>query len=108
MSTSTNVVEPLISELADDPDMSDLVSEFAAELPKRAEAMASCVAAEDLATIRSLAHQLKGSAGGYGYPVITDVAAKLEQSAKSNAELAVITEQINELVSLCQRARAGV
>ena len=108
MSTSTNVAEPLISELADDPDMSDLVSEFAAELPKRAEAMASCVAAEDLATIRSLAHQLKGSAGGYGFPAITEAAAKVEQSAKDNAEFVVITEQINELASLCRRARAGV
>ena len=108
MSTSTNGVEPLISELADDPDMLDLVNEFAGELPKRAEAITSCVAAEDLATIRTLAHQLKGSAGGYGFPAITDAAAKLEQSAKSNAELALITEQINELASLCQRARAGV
>ncbi len=108
MSTSTNVVEPLISELADDPDMLDLVSEFADDLPERAEAIASCVAAEDLATIRTLAHQLKGSAGGYGFPAITDAAAKVEQSAKDNAELVVITEQINELALLCQRARAGV
>ena len=107
MSTSTNVVEPLISELADDPDMLDLVNEFIDELPKRAEAIVACGAAEDLATIRTLAHQLKGSAGGYGFPAITDAAAKVEQSARGNAELAVITEQINELATLCQRARAG-
>ena len=107
MATSTNGVEPLISELADDPDMLDLVNDFVDDLPKRAEAIVSCGAAEDLATIRTLAHQLKGSAGGYGFPTITDAAAKLEQSAGGNAELAVITEQISQLASLCQRARAS-
>ena len=61
---------------------------------------------QDLVALAKLTHQLKGSAGGYGFPSITDAAKVVESSANTDNDLAALAEQTRALVDLCRRARA--
>jgi signal transduction histidine kinase/DNA-binding response OmpR family regulator len=96
----------IISEFADDPEMLEVVEAFVENLPERAAAIGSAVDKGDLQTVQRIAHQLKGAAGGYGFPIITSSAASLEQ-AVIRGDIAVGTFA-EELVALCLRARSGV
>jgi len=72
---------PIKSQFADDPGMSELIEAFITRLPETADAMAQALANNCFDELRRLAHQLKGSGGGYGYPSLTEQARKLEDSA---------------------------
>ncbi|MBT4863850.1 MAG: response regulator [Planctomycetaceae bacterium] len=97
----------LVSELADDEDMLELVEMFVGELPERIAAIERSIDEQDLETLGVLAHQLKGAAGGYGFPTMTDAARLLDASMKAGEELATIVEQARALTDLCNRACAS-
>lgn len=98
---------PLISDFADDADMVELVEMFVGELPERVEAIRSATEQGDLATLASLSHQLKGAAGGYGFTPITDAAFTVEQQAKAAEDLDNLRQSVDDLLDLCQRAKAS-
>lgn len=101
-------VTPLRSELATDPDMVELIEFFLTELSQRIGDIRTSWEARDRQTLRRIIHQLKGAAGGYGYPSITQSAASLEHVLlDAEAESSNISEQIEELIQLCRRAAAG-
>ncbi|MCH7808918.1 MAG: Hpt domain-containing protein [Planctomycetes bacterium] len=45
--------------------------------------MHDAIEKSDFEALRGAAHQLKGSGGGYGYPILTELAAELERFAQS-------------------------
>lgn len=95
--------KPIESKLVrEDPSFADIVIEFVNGLEKRLHEMEEALAAHDLETLRRAAHQLKGSGGGHGYPVLTDRAAALERHAKEKA-LAECAKALHDLRQLCQR-----
>jgi len=98
--------EQLISELTNDADFLDLIEEFVGELPARIQAVEQACAERDLDTLARLAHRLKGAAGGYGFPTITETAGELETAARAQEELEGIQEKVRVVADLCQRARA--
>lgn len=102
---STEQMTPVYSSFGTDPDMLDLVQEFVVALPDRAAAIEAATAAQDLETVRRLAHQLKGASGGYGFEAIGQAAASLESSVKAAAAMSEVTGRVQELVSLCRRAK---
>lgn len=97
---------PLVSDLSDDADIVELVEMFVTELPKRLAAMQEMLASNDLARLTTLAHQLKGSAGSYGFPSIGCVAAEIEKASRQCVDVDQIKSEIEELAELCRRARA--
>jgi CheY-like chemotaxis protein len=97
----------LVSELAGDAEMADIVEMFVAELPGKIAAIEDALARQDLATLGAIAHQLKGAAGGYGFPSITEAAMALEVGAKAQEDLDSLRQRLEALADLCQRARAG-
>lgn len=98
-------MEPIRSEFEDDPDIMEIVQEFAAELPGRARMLEDSFAGGDLEQVRTIAHQLKGAGGGYGFPQITEAAARLEAGVKEAAESSTLKDR---LVGLCDVLRAVV
>ncbi len=94
----------LVSELEDDPDMTELIEGFTRGLPAQAQRLEDALDANDREAVRRLAHQLKGSAGGYGFPTITEAAARLEQVAREGETLA---QALADVCDLCRRARAA-
>jgi CheY-like chemotaxis protein/HPt (histidine-containing phosphotransfer) domain-containing protein len=99
--------EHLVSTLAADDDLEDLVRQYVRDLPDRSSAILRAVQASDVETLKVLAHQLKGSAGAYGFQVITDAAAAVEAAVISGLDRASIEARAEELATLCRRARAA-
>ncbi len=98
---------PLFSTLASDADLAELVEMFVQELPERWAAIDKCFGNGDMAGLSRVAHQLKGAAGSYGFQLITESAATLEQCVQDSWPEEEILRNVEELRSLCQRARAG-
>ena len=121
---------PLRSRFSDDPEMRALVVWFLEDLGRRVGAIRAAVDLHDAASLRVLAHQLAGSAGGYGFDSIGRAAQELEQELKSVAparaangvgagadmgraladeleregQLSALTEKAEDLIALCRRA----
>lgn len=98
---------PLLSDYAGDPDMAELVEDYVSHLPDRVIAINTALASEQLDDLRTLAHQVKGSAGGYGFMPITNQAATVEMLLKGQGELDQIRKEVDVLIDLCNRASAG-
>lgn len=77
------------SILALNPILAQLARKFSACLPERAEAIVRLVDSEDLGGARALAHQLRGSAGSYGFPRITEIAGQIEDALEASDRAAV-------------------
>ena len=78
--------DPICSELVqEDESFADIVVEFVDGLSGRLTKMEEALNQSDFDALRTAAHQLKGSGGGYGYPILTNHAAQLESHAKTEA-----------------------
>jgi len=98
---------PVSSTMSDDPDLVDLIEEFVANLRNRVRYLEVAYAANDVAELARLAHQLKGASGGYGFGVIGAMAGRLEEAAKLAGSVVDVARELEELVSLCRRASAN-
>lgn len=94
------------SEFADDPDMHGIVFLFVSELPQRIASVQAALAASEWEHLRTLAHQLKGAAGGYGFPQLGAAAAVIDQGIKDGCDLNVIRSRVGTLCALAARIRA--
>jgi HPt (histidine-containing phosphotransfer) domain-containing protein len=103
----TQQTAPLISTLASDPDMIELVEFFVEEIDDRINTIQASAQADDMAGLRTVAHQLKGAAGGYGFEPISHTAAELERlidATEADKVSEAIQQQVDELIGLCRRA----
>lgn len=95
--------ESICSELVrEDPSFADIVEEFLLGLPQRLEQLETAVAEADFAGLRRCAHQLKGSGSGYGYPALTDLAARVEHDALAG-RIEACTSGVTELKDMISR-----
>ena len=103
--------EELASELAGDEDMAEILASFVGELPARVSKLRASLDGGDRDALRRLAHQLKGAAGGYGFPRITEAAGKVEAaidaSPDNTLDITALRPLVDALASLCSRATAG-
>jgi HPt (histidine-containing phosphotransfer) domain-containing protein len=86
--------------------MEGILSEFLETLGGRAAALQRALAQMDAVTLRRLAHQLKGVAGSYGFPSITEQAKAVEDALAAGDEARVVAA-VDELCTLCLCARDG-
>ncbi len=99
--------DPISSDLVkDDASFADIVVQFVDGLTNRIDAMDGALSSADFEALRVAAHQLKGSGGGYGYPILTDRAAKLEEWAKAQT-LDECQTCLDELKDICARVIVG-
>ena len=88
---------PLRSAFADDAEFAPVLAPYLAGLPATRAALARCIEdlndapAADLAPLQRLAHQVKGSAGGYGFPAATTAAAAVLAACRANDAAAART-----------------
>ena len=94
---------PITSELIDDPELADLLQEFVRLLPQRIDRLFEVLTRGELDELRKLAHQLKGAAGGYGFPPITERASQLESQLIDQVPLEQIAITVSELATLVRR-----
>jgi HPt (histidine-containing phosphotransfer) domain-containing protein len=98
---------PLLSDYAGDPDMAELITEFVEAMPARSESILEAYRTRDADTLKRLTHQLKGSAGGYGFPTVGTAAGAIEHALKTAldpaAALADLDREVRALIDLCAR-----
>ena len=86
-----------------DEDLEELIPGYLDNRRRDLQVMEQALSSEDYETVRTLGHQMKGSGGGYGFDMITEVGKSLEIAARENnaqqiqewlAELAVLLEMV--------------
>ncbi len=98
---------PISSQFDQDEDLADLIPMFIDELETRVQQLRDAFEAEDSHTLREVAHKVRGAAGGYGFPDLTDFAGQVEDAIRSGASTAEVHEELGELLGLCQAAIQG-
>lgn len=89
------------SELNDDPAYQAIVQQFKDRLEETLSGLDKAWKQKDWDNLASLSHSLKGSAGMFGFPDITDKAAQLEQAARKKDE-AESSPTLDALKALCE------
>jgi HPt (histidine-containing phosphotransfer) domain-containing protein len=105
---SAQELQPLYSEYRSDPEMVELIEFFLQELSQQAVNIDQAFEMGDVQRLRVLSHQLKGAAGGYGYPSISASAGAVESAVLADeANLSNVAEHVEALTLLCRQAAAG-
>ena len=79
---------------------------FVSRLPSRVAAIESAIDKSDRGELVTLAHQLAGAAGAYGFPDISDVAGQLELDARGDAAFGSLLGNTKLLADSCRQAGA--
>ncbi|MFH0982317.1 MAG: Hpt domain-containing protein [Planctomycetota bacterium] len=84
-----------------DESFADLVQNFVTGLDGRTADMEKALMNGDFQMLKRLAHQLKGSGGGYGYPALTHLAAEVELQAlfETLPECQRALDELKDLIS---------
>ena len=90
------------SPVTDSAEYRALAQQFVRSLPERVAHMQAMVERLQWKQVASTAHQLKGSAGGLGYPGIGEIAAEIEAQVNAREYMGIITI-MNRLGSLVRR-----
>lgn len=95
------------SELADDPDLAEIVELFVAEMPGRVANLEARFEQRQWAELERAAHQIKGAAGSYGFNQLTPAAARLEAVVRRFEDEGAIREALEALTRFCRGVRGG-
>lgn len=93
------------SDCLDDPDIQQCLSSFVNDLPGQVQQLQQSLAQHNLERLASLLHQVKGTGGLYGFPMITEYAARAEQAALQKRSFAAIAEKVHALLHLVRSVR---
>jgi len=85
-----------------DPDLRDIIPLFLANKREEINHIREALLREDFETILFIAHQIKGSGGGYGFDAITELGKSIEEAASGRNE-ALILNCLDELASYLDR-----
>jgi signal transduction histidine kinase/CheY-like chemotaxis protein/HPt (histidine-containing phosphotransfer) domain-containing protein len=95
---------PVVSTFAADEGMRELVQGFVRNLPERAKAVEAALTAGDDDGLRRAVHQLRGAGGGYGFPTLTDAAARVESALADGVHGAALEPLVRALAVICRGA----
>lgn len=98
---------PLHSELRSVEDFDSLLRSFVDSLPGKIAAIRDALQSTPEAA-GVLLHKLQGSAGGYGYPMISRVVSELEKKVKEGKSATELQNDLSTLDELVRRAQLGL
>lgn len=87
-----------------DASFEPLVPKFMTNRKKEVVVMQEALTAKDFDTVRKVAHGMKGAGGSYGFDRITDMAAVVEQAAKTG-DASTIERDLPALGSYLDRVK---
>ena len=100
--------EPLYSSFHGDASMADLIITFVDDLRTQVRSLQATLAENDAGAFEQVIRVLKSQGKGYGFEVITDTAAVIEEELRGGAPLDELKGKVDDLVKLCTQARAPV
>ena len=86
-----------------DPVLSEILGDYIADLPKYVGEMAELLERSEHDALRQLVHQLKGSGGGYGFPMVTQLAASAEAQIICTDSAERLASEIEQLSAYIRR-----
>ena len=101
---STLADAPVYSEFTNDADFEDLLQFFAKIVKQKITVFNELSESGNRELLRGEAHKLKGSAGGYGFPELSLLAATLEANCSKESTLDVKPACAN-VIDYMQRIR---
>lgn len=101
-------LSPLRSTYADDQAIAEILPLFLNNVPKYVSDLEARIEHQDWAGAARICHDLKGTAGGYGYPDIGAATLMLEGELKGTHDPSRVDKYFREVRTLCIRARLGL
>ena len=99
---------PIHSQLLhDEPDMKDLVIAFINRLPDMLSRVNTALAQQQWTELKNVLHDIKGTGGGFGFPMLTDLAAKIEFQIAKN-DIHETASSVTMLNAMCQNIYRGI
>ena len=95
----------IVSSVAGDPVMAEILVEFVTNLPNEVAILRSLVDGKDMTLLRQTVHQIKGAGGSYGFQCISDVAASAEHGMIAGAALESVQSQVNSLIEMLEKVK---
>ncbi len=83
--------------------MQQAITGFIDRLPDRVDSINRFFSTGELDELKRALHQLKGAGAGYGFPTITELAARAEQTVATRAAMEQIKTEVDSLVGLIRR-----
>ena len=96
-------VSPLTSTMQQEPSVQKLLARFVSRLPDRVALLQSLLRQQDIENLQTAVHQLRGAAGGYGFPTLTERAGVVEKKIRAGEALDAIQNDVASLVELVRR-----
>ncbi len=96
--------ESSLSTRWSDVAMRPLILTFLARLEQKVADLQRLLVSKDDKAIDNLCRELGGSADGYGYPRISELAKELHRSVHRGVPVGSLRKQINELIEQCMAA----
>jgi histidine phosphotransfer protein HptB len=94
------------SLFAADPEYHEILELFNDALPVRRQCLCDAFKAGNFSELQTLAHQLKGAGGGFGFPGLSEHAARLESACK-RLEPDLIAAALDETLTYLGRIAVG-
>ena len=91
------------SDLTGEPEVQQFLGDFIRHLPQAVGRLCALMRRENLAELREVLHQLKGTGGLYGFPQITDAAEAAQNRVDQEQSLNDIAGQVQALVEIIRR-----
>ena len=92
---------------APDAAMIEQMQLFVDELPQKVVDLHILLADHDSESIARLAHRIREAAGELGFAGITQAAADVESSAEVHVNMEALSQQVQALAEMCNRARTA-
>ncbi len=99
--------EPLVSSLAGDPTMIDLIDAFVGELTGRIRSIEEAYRAHDAASFERLVRNLKGEGSSYGFEPISEQAVKIQSILRDGFDVDLLEGPLHDLLDVCRLVRVS-
>jgi len=93
--------------LEEEPDLIDLVEKFSQKLPEYISSLDQALKSDNIDKLSKELHVLKGMGGSYGFPMVSEIAEKMETHIRNN-NLPVIPSLLQNLREIASRIQAGL
>lgn len=99
--------EPVVSTVVCDPAMAPLIDAFVATLQESIARIETALAGNDIEALRTVVRHLKGTAGSFGFDVISEAASKADGELKGGPDSVEARTAALTLMRLCRAARGA-
>ncbi len=93
---------PIYSDFAEDEDFAELIEFYVSTINDKKEEIRTLFQSGNLQELKSKAHQMKGSAGGYGFSALSELGAELEQACGSE-DVVIVAEKVAVILDYLDR-----